>query len=208
MKSNHCATFAVLFWMMSCGSSQSGAIEPSCCAAEAPPVNEATEVSTAPRQASSQGRPVDCTRLEASEDAPAQFADGKRLIEACDEACMKSEEMGDERLRGMQLLKEAAQSGNLDAQSFYGRAKFGDLMTTGSDPGLRAEYVEALRFLALAAWRGDAAAVAALPQLESLRLDQSGRFSQELTQPLSYLEEEWVVEALSRASADLECFSD
>ncbi len=134
------------------------------------------------------------------------FEKGKYLVASCDERCLKSPDGGKKRNEGMALLKSAAEKGHLAAQGFYGSTMFTDLMTTGTEPDLDQQYVEAMYFLALAARRGNTEAQSELPQLETLTLNDDGTFSEPLSEPLSHLDEEWVRAALERAQTDLSCY--
>lgn len=177
------------------------ALAPTCCGAE----ETTRDAASSPPDGAA---PISCAHFAPQDEAPAQFEEGKRLIESCGEQCMKSEEGGNERSRGLEILKRAALSGHLEAQSLYGRTLFGDLMTTDSEVELAAEYVEALYFLALSAQRGDSNVRDNLPQLVDLRVDAVGALSEELSAPLSGLEEQWVKDAVRRAQTDVVCFGE
>lgn len=194
---------AVLLGLLAGACAHSGSsrkVEPSCCArrdAERRPLSEETE-----EQAKKE-----CPLLAPAVSTQADFEKGQELVTSCSEMCMKSEEGGAKRNEGLALLRKAAQQGDLEAQAFYGRTKFTDLMTVGSEPELEGEYVEALYFLSLASRRGNAAVHGVLPQLETLRVKADGTFSEPLTEPLTYIEEGWVKAALLRAEDELPCYA-
>lgn len=196
---------------LGCGGNRSGGVEPSCCAPSASSdeeLDEADDDSAA--LASDEVGPLspDCSRLSRDDSVQEKFERGKYLVDSCDEMCQKSKDGGTKRQEGLSLLRDAATKGHLAAQAFYGRTKFTDLMTTGIEPALEDEYVEATYFLSLAARRGNTEAQSEIPQLETLAVKKDGSFTEPLTEPLSHLDEEWVKAAVKRAQADLPCYEN
>jgi hypothetical protein len=148
--------------------------------------------------------PMDCPDQTETAKVHARYLEGKELIASCGEACMKSEGGGQDRNRGLALVREAADSGDLEAQSLYGRVLFGDLMTTGQEESLRDQYIEAIYFLRLATRRGDAATIAFMPDLEKVRAMPTG-FYPPLPPPLSDLDEDWVRAGIQKADRARVC---
>lgn len=198
-----CALWGAIACTLSCARGKTANnIEPSCCVAEGPGADAGQADDSEP----------DCSRLveqsetEAQSVAEAQFEEGKRLVESCGEACMKSETGGGDRSQGLSLLRAAADAGHLRAQSFYGLTLFGDLMTSGDEEGFKDQYIEALYFIALSARRGDGDAQESIPQLQTLSISAAGALSAPLEEPLSGLPSVWVKEAVQRAQRDARCF--
>jgi TPR repeat protein len=127
------------------------------------------------------------------------------ILDSCDEQCMKSVEGGKDRRRGMDLLRRAAHAGSLSAQQRYGQTLFGDLMTTGSEPELEDDYVEAIAFLRVAARRG---ADEYLPGLSRLQLSEDGSLQPAADPPLSDLPPGWVVRGIREGDELMHCFDD
>lgn len=148
--------------------------------------------------------PMDCPDQAEAAKIHERYLEGKELVASCAEECMKSEGGGKDRNRGLALLREAADSGDRDAQSLYGRVLFGDLMTTGQEEALRDQYIEAIYFLRLAIRRGDAATLAFLPDLEQVRALPTG-FYPPLPAPLSDLDEDWVRAGIQKADRARVC---
>jgi TPR repeat protein len=119
---------------------------------------------------------------------------------------MKSEAGSGKRARALELWRQASDGGNLEAQGRYGMTRFGDLMTTGTEPQLEAEYVTALSFLRLAARRGQPDAAGYVPGIASTEPTDGGGFHPPLEVPLADLPPEWVRSAFERADAELACY--
>lgn len=148
--------------------------------------------------------PMNCPDVEESATLHERYLEGKALLVSCGEECVKSDGGGRAHDKGMTLLGEAAESGDLDAQSLYGRVLFGDLMTTGQEESLRDQYIEAIYYLRLSIRRGDQAALAFLPDLEKVRAMPTGFFPP-LSPPLSNIEEDWVRAGIQRADRARAC---
>ncbi len=100
---------------------------------------------------------------------------------------------------GVGALKVAAENGNLEAQSLYGRTLFGVMFTNQAPtPEEREAYVTAVLFLRVAAKAGEPEAEGYLPGLTE---DSAAT----LEPPLDSLPEGWVQEAFERADSWIEC---
>ena len=98
-------------------------------------------------------------------------------------------------------LKIAADHGNVDAQSLYGRSLFGVRFTAGAPtPQDKDDYVSALAFLRIAALADDADAAGYLPGLTAAP-------GASVMPPLDSLPDGWVAEAFERADAWVACHS-
>jgi hypothetical protein len=127
------------------------------------------------------------------------------LLERCDELCMKSVDGGKRFGRGMELLRQASEGGLLRAQAMYGKKSFDGLMTTGGEPELEDEYVEAIAFLRAAAVRGNEDAARYLPGIADVRIGEDGGFDSPLQEPLSLLPESWVLQGIQRGDQIASC---
>jgi hypothetical protein len=194
------AAVGVFSLVMGCASGRAGE------GAEAP--DDEGSATESPSAGGSAAPAPDCERFANPGDAEVDYEEGKTLLEECGEACMKSEGGGKKRAAGFEKLKSAAERGHFAAQALYGSALFGDLMTTGTEPELADDYIEAVYFLWLAARRGDQAARELFPDPEHLTVTEDGKLSQALEGPLTNIEEAWVIAGIERAQTDLPCFAE
>jgi len=130
------------------------------------------------------------------EEAERDYARGvARLDEARDGEHLRTRPFEE----AMALLRRAAETGNLPAQSLYGRTLFATRFAAESPrPDQRDDYVSALAFLRLAARRGDAEAARFLPALAADEVSAS-------EPPLDGVPEDWLRAALARADAWTAC---
>ena len=140
--------------------------------------------------------------------ADTQYREGRALLEQCDELCIKSPQGQQQRARAFERLLAASRAGHLDAQALYGIQRFGELMTIGTEPSLRSDYVRGIRYLRLAARRQHPAAAAFVPGIRTSRVTAQGTFQPTLEPPLSELPREWVRSAFEEADTELGCYAE
>lgn len=130
------------------------------------------------------------------------FAAARDLDERADRGELDEHDVS-ERLR---LHREAARAGHLEGQFRFGRLLFGVLFTNQApEDDERAEYVEALTYLFLAALRGHEPARAIFPDMPAIV--DGRRVPETLEAPLSDVPRPWIEEALAAALRLRDCFA-